>query len=922
MNIYFGLQLDGVHEAGTGPTLGEVVCGPKGLLDILELRLGLRARGVPEVQRVGQYLELLRSVPDLPSRFFAASLKVDGFAVATELLGWRDALVESGWDGNVGAAGVASRLQDLSSVEALASGRLSPGWGERLRAVQRELQHASPRLGNLRVHEPAAFLPKRLRNMLVSLGASFGIGVPGGASPGTPSGGAGDLTCDLERLREALMATTAEPSRFEGDASLELWEAFSEVGLARGVAQAVAASVRQGRSVAVIAGDGATVLEDAFRAEGFPAMGLHPRSSARPIPQLLGVVLRLLWEPVDPRAMLEFLAHPVSPVPGLLRWRLARALVESPGVGGRRWQEAIAEAGAEASKRYAADPEALAKQLARMKAAVGDWLETPRFSEDDGADVVQVVGVCRRLARWGAAMAEVADRPEADAGHYRALAAMASGLADLMPASGRIRRAQLETLLREAGGAGVARGDGSAELGGVWRVLSPGALLGRHDLVVWWAFHASDLRPATPWTLAERENLVRMGVEWPSEEVAGACNRLHWAGVVQATAARLILACPRSKEGEPTKPHPFLSRIRAVQTPDARMTLVDVDQAAGTPVGTVSSPPVGTEVGHRDLPRPRRWWRLASPLLPREEESYSSLEKFVYGPHEWVLRYPARLKPGPLSEMRLVDGSRQAGNLLDSLLDRWLSDPLIDWRTCTPGALDSWIAGTWPGLLREEGANLLLPGGRSLGAGLLETARRAFRHLRELFAAAGIRTATAHRKLDPLAFEGVRLGGILDLEVVDASGRTCILDLKFGGRKTREKELKENRALQLAVYAVLWRHAAGAAPAVVSPATGFYILRDRLLLPGGDGFWSSASGAQAPAAGATAACWDDFLDVWRWRRDQLKSGWVEVTAVEDDTAVPAEGQPLSVPPHPDWQAGEERAKYNDFAVLCGWPQNA
>ncbi len=109
MNIYFGLQLDGAHAAGTAPTLGETICGPKGLLDILELRLGLRARAIAEVHRVGQYLELLRSVPDRGSRFFAASLEVDGFAVATELLGRRDALVEAGWEGNVEADGLASR---------------------------------------------------------------------------------------------------------------------------------------------------------------------------------------------------------------------------------------------------------------------------------------------------------------------------------------------------------------------------------------------------------------------------------------------------------------------------------------------------------------------------------------------------------------------------------------------------------------------------------------------------------------------------------------------------------------------------------------------------------------------------------------------------------------------------------------------
>jgi hypothetical protein len=40
-------------------------------------------------------------------------------------------------------------------------------------------------------------------------------------------------------------------------------------------------------------------------------------------------------------------------------------------------------------------------------------------------------------------------------------------------------------------------------------------------------------------------------------------------------------------------------------------------------------------------------------LQPRDAESYSSAEKFIYNPSAWVLHYKAGLKAGPVASLRL-----------------------------------------------------------------------------------------------------------------------------------------------------------------------------------------------------------------------------------------------------------------------------
>jgi hypothetical protein len=145
MDALFGMFADGrAYLDFPGEAQGAVdtdVLGPAGLLDTLELHLGLGGTHRAQAVRIAAYAAKLRAACEAsPNRFFAASFAQDPWATARLVLTWRDQLIEGGWSGvPIGA----SRIDDIASAEANGPS-LPAGRSDRLRAVLSALDEAPP----------------------------------------------------------------------------------------------------------------------------------------------------------------------------------------------------------------------------------------------------------------------------------------------------------------------------------------------------------------------------------------------------------------------------------------------------------------------------------------------------------------------------------------------------------------------------------------------------------------------------------------------------------------------------------------------------------------------------------------------------------------------------------------------------------
>ncbi|MFO0733601.1 MAG: PD-(D/E)XK nuclease family protein [Nitrospiraceae bacterium] len=173
------------------------------------------------------------------------------------------------------------------------------------------------------------------------------------------------------------------------------------------------------------------------------------------------------------------------------------------------------------------------------------------------------------------------------------------------------------------------------------------------------------------------------------------------------------------------------------------------------------------QVAHATLPRQKRWWQLPREvtIARRTSESYSSLDLFLNAPHQWVLRYAARLNPSKL--LAVTDQNRLYGNLAHRIIDRFFRAGHVH-GLCEEG-LASWFSQEFESVVAEEGAVLLMPGRRMDREWLRGALGRSLEEIQRQFSAAGIVEVESERSLTG-TFAGGSLEGKADL-VVRKHGR-------------------------------------------------------------------------------------------------------------------------------------------------------
>jgi len=906
LKVIFGSDLDGYQSAKPVNRCGEVVLGLLGLLNLLEVRLGLRGVWEGEPVRTIQYLHCLREA-NSGSRFYSRSLAVDELAVARTLLGWRDTWVEAGWTGTAGPE-ASGRLQDMAAVETLARQYLAAGTADRLQRVLQALR--DNRLQDLSVEvitsrSDLPFVWQEILDHLHHTERPLPFLAAVSALPGS----------DLAFLQQALQTNT--PVKLAGDGSVIFLTAGDQTLLARGVSQIVHGTLRAEQSrwfdatmaTTLVDGGSAEILDMIGEGEDRPVCGSSSPSRWRPPLQVLPLALSLFWAPLDPSRLLEFLTHPVSPLPRRVRSRLANVVAEYPGIGGEEWQQALAELLAAETEKADGDPKA-ADELRRR---LDQWLLAERFDASEGAPVPQVAEQCARVTRWAAGQAERTDlSPSQRALFYAASAQSAQAQRTLGALSRdgqeRIGRLQLERLLDQVTAMGSLIPELPTELGHVHLCRTPAAVVEPNERLFWWHFAEPTLPARWPWSPAELAELAANGARLLSADTRLQALSESWLQPVLAASRQVVFALPACAGGEALRHHPLWDRISALT--DKTVPLLDIGRLLTAGAAPAELALRLSVVARRELTRPVRWWQLQKPqlLAPRASESFSSLQAFVESPYQWVLKYKAGLYAGSLA--RIDDGNRQKGNLFHRLFEKLFADETLDWRRADQPAVARWLATRFELLLAEEGANFLLPGRLREKQEMAETAVRSTWALLEFLRQAKV-VAVEMEKSVAGSFTGGALVGSIDLLVRNEKGEEAVVDLKWSGVKYRRQELQENRALQLAVYAHLRRKQNR------WPAQAFYLLSECRLLAQDARFFPAAEVcAPDDPNDSAASLWLACEKTWKWRRQQLDQGLIEVTV--EGTAQ----DEASVPPDRGLVIDEFNDRFNDFSALTGWQEGA
>ncbi|TQE43170.1 PD-(D/E)XK nuclease family protein [Corynebacterium phoceense] len=116
MKITFGFGLDGAAWTPSSG-LGELTVGPAGLARVLATRLGVTIPVLDKPARIIAYRDRLAELLKHDQAWLRPSFEVDAWAVANQLLTWRDELVTAGIDPRDLADGISQRVDALKAAE-------------------------------------------------------------------------------------------------------------------------------------------------------------------------------------------------------------------------------------------------------------------------------------------------------------------------------------------------------------------------------------------------------------------------------------------------------------------------------------------------------------------------------------------------------------------------------------------------------------------------------------------------------------------------------------------------------------------------------------------------------------------------------------------------------------------------------------
>jgi hypothetical protein len=614
--------------------------------------------------------------------------------------------------------------------------------------------------------------------------------------------------------------------------------------------------------------------------------------------QVLPLACELLWEPLNPTALLQFLSHPVGPLPRRIREKLAGTVASVPGIGSNAWQDAITAslADEEDSKRK------------KLTAELRYWLDSPRSSPQAGIDSSTLSERARKVADWLQASREAGDDLARKTLYNIALNQTLEfiGAIERLKVHGRdlLTQDNVRRLIEDVRGSGAPITDRCAEvIRGQSRVLRAdhaGAFAELAvDNLIWWDCHANDHVQRWPWSRTERSALAAEGVHLHAEDA-----QLEWLGkawlrpVLSARQRCVLILHDDSKRS-----HPIWDQITSL--------------TEGLPVLQVASEDTATQLGvavdrmqAQTLPGKVRWWQLPATLaLPkRDTESYSSLDAYIHSPYQWLLRYAARIRPGSLTSV--IDGSQLKGTLAHRLYEEFFNAH-PDISSIDTFALPAWVDEHVNTLLQQEGALLLEAGRQAECEQFIAQVQHSLVTLVEQLHSAGVISVQMELGQEG-RFVGGKLKGSIDLLATRADGDEAVVDIKWGGKRYRRKSLLANSYLQLATYAQLRRNNG----TVLAPALSYFIVNDATMLSLDHTFFPNADIIKATTGETAIDYWRRFEQSWHWRRAQFDRGLVEVTV--SDTQPDAESSPgedgLDMP--------ESSDSFNDYSVLTGWGANA
>lgn len=769
------------------------ICGPKGLLSILERELGLSGSFSSQAERILGYRGILEEyLKDDNDAFFAKSFNTDPVGVAGELLRWKDQLVLAGWSGAV--KGISPRLDTLAEIEN--STKLSFGVEDRWIQIilsLRNLQTPLPALTAIEVEDKKAWLHPFFIELFSALEKN-GIEV----SYREPRESEQDDS-NISLLKELAVKPiqskedhgVIEKVRLnpEENKSFQVLEFRNEMQAAEFLCTQEGLCKR-----AVIIADskpGLSLIQKAFR---ISSSGSRTGSMRPQLLQILYLGTSLMLKPLNILNLISYLQIPVHPLPIGLRSKLLKLIGDSGGVPPEKWNEILAGFDF-------ADP--AAKKRAMVFAEISQY-------ESSSIPVSLLRDFYNGLSEWARRiimgnLEQVPLQLQELAKLRSSCKLLVSNLKELN--AEEINLQELEVLINQLNE--PIQATLSKEQRNSTPVIShPGQLISVPDTLIWLDFYGHDVKPVYYDFLNDYEFSGLIGKKvslWEKEKQTAVSFEVFKKGL-ELTGKRLVLIRVDLEKDELTREHPLHSWLRASLSGLEELTFRPLmDWSATEYISKGLEVPDYIELQAVGLPQKRYYHNISNGnmIKLRKQESYSSLSKLVDSPFDWAFEYGAGIWPGKV--LNPENTSTQFGNVAHGFIEELLklSDKDI-------GNARIIVEDRYNELLDEMtasyGAVLLLEQYRFDYMNFSQKLFDSVNALLDLIEGEALRVVgmevDTRGELEFL--DGLGFSGFIDLLLENEQGEKVILDLKYSRSDERFRSMiSDGRAIQLALYKAL-----------------------------------------------------------------------------------------------------------------------
>jgi ATP-dependent helicase/nuclease subunit B len=852
MQIEFGWTADGAdwasastRRAGAGGREQQAAgadahLGPRGLVSLLQGRLGLTHPPVERAVRTAQTMRMIGEIldertagtergggtgPFWPERSFA----VDPWSTAQHLLRLRDATVEAGWSAPGTHQPLPERLSAVRDLEL----RASVGMPGTASADQRPATLAPGPADDLR--ELVDMLGE-----LEALGAGWPLGIDTIVLAEYPTALPGLWPRLFELLDAAGVRLAHAGTGPEGTPTLDVVQCLDEWSAADVAARFLAAPPGEGEGpLTLLATSDTTVLDQALHRRDLPAAGAVAPSTDRAHHQVLGLFLDVATAPVDVHQLAALLDlrvlpgrerddEPVGLVPASARRALLRALTREPGIGGPAWRGALAaleQKVTEAPAEHRAGAECALEAARGIDRLVADPLP---------ADALRPAALRDRLELLTARLRAVA-RGDGDLLATLTQVSTLREVLTMLDPSTALTRRTLQQVIDSCGGSGrspLARPEVAD-----WAVAArPAQVAAESGTLLWWGPGEDALPSPLLWDMDEVQALEAFGAHLlpPPQETA-----LHVSAALRGLrgASYVVAVLPGRRLEEEMPPSGLLAHLESAASRSASDRLIPTDLVRNGHWSLAGRRLAVTTPAARDVSTPALTERTTphrlDHLLP-QRLSFTQAEALLSCPHRWVLEYGLGIRPAQVAS--LPTGQRMIGTLVHAVVETLVHerfDPSRGGAPLEPPAPER-IGEVFDALVPQLASELDLPGRAFERTDVRE---RTVRSLRELFAGlaeAGLRITGTESRFEqeltlPLASgpHPVVFSGSRDLDARRDDDSPMVIDLKWSYSRSRYGDLFDTgEAIQLASYAWALAQDPDSPASADSPAdVGYFLLR-------------------------------------------------------------------------------------------------